>query len=63
MAKDNCPPHYWVIDSNNVGTCKKCNEVRDFGKMLRKCQSEEIEVRIERRKIGSKSRPRKVKYV
>jgi len=31
-----CPPHYWLIDSLNVGRCKFCNEVRDFGKEMAK---------------------------
>jgi len=26
--------HYWIIDSNNVGCCRYCEEVRDFGKLL-----------------------------
>ena len=26
--------HHWMIDNNNVGTCKKCGEVRDFGVLL-----------------------------
>ena len=24
--------HWWIIDSNNVGRCKYCSAVRDFGK-------------------------------
>lgn len=33
-----CPPHYWIIDSLNVGRCKKpgCGAVRDFGKEMMK---------------------------
>ena len=27
--------HYWVIDSDNVGRCKYCPEVRDFGSLRR----------------------------
>ena len=26
--------HHWMIDGNNIGTCKKCGEVRDFGALL-----------------------------
>ena len=26
--------HHWVIDENDVGTCKKCGEVRDFRALL-----------------------------
>ena len=35
-AKHKCPPHHFVIDLDNVGHCKYCPEVRDFGKLLRK---------------------------
>ena len=28
-----CPPHYWLIDSGNVGRCKYCGEVKDFGEL------------------------------
>ena len=28
--KHKCPPHYWIINSYNVGHCKYCPEVRDF---------------------------------
>ncbi len=27
----NCT-HHWIIDSDNIGRCKFCGEVRDFGK-------------------------------
>ena len=33
-----CPPHFWKIDSYNVGRCKYCPAVEDFGKLLRKEQ-------------------------
>jgi hypothetical protein len=36
FAKQTCPPHYWLIDSQNIGRCKKCGEKRDFGKALKK---------------------------
>jgi len=37
MAKEHrCPPHHWIIDSDNIGRCKYCGAVRDFGKELRK---------------------------
>jgi len=26
--------HHWIIDSNNIGTCRKCGEVRDFNRLL-----------------------------
>jgi len=31
-----CPPHHWIIGSDNIGRCKYCGVVRDFGKELRK---------------------------
>ncbi len=36
QKRESCPPHYWFIDSRNVGRCKYCGEVRDFGRLLRK---------------------------
>jgi len=35
-SKHKCPPHYWIIDSSNVGHCKYCPAVRDFGMLLQK---------------------------
>ncbi|MBU0847377.1 hypothetical protein KKH23_09365 [Patescibacteria group bacterium] len=34
--KHECPPHYWIINSENVGHCRYCPEVRDFGSLLQK---------------------------
>jgi len=28
--------HHWVIDDHDIGTCKKCGEVKDFGRLLAK---------------------------
>lgn len=40
LKKPKCPPHFWIIDSENVGRCNKpgygCGAVRDFGKELKK---------------------------
>ncbi len=36
LKKPPCPPHYWLINEKNVGRCKKCNEVRDFGKEMKR---------------------------
>ena len=33
MVKDNCT-HHWLIDSDNVGRCRHCLEVRDFRELL-----------------------------
>lgn len=27
--------HHWVINDRDVGTCRKCGEVRDFGAVQR----------------------------
>jgi len=37
-AVNRCPPHYWILDSLNVGRCKNpgCGAVRDFGAELAK---------------------------
>jgi len=32
--KHKCPPHHFIINSSNVGRCKDCPEVRDFGRLL-----------------------------
>jgi hypothetical protein len=37
-----CPPHYWLINSQNVGYCKKCGQVKDFGKELKKALKREF---------------------
>ncbi len=34
--KHTCPPHYFLIDSENVGHCRHCPEVRDFGLLLQR---------------------------
>jgi len=34
--KHKCPPHYWIISSENVGHCKYCPEVRDFARLLQR---------------------------
>jgi len=33
-AKHKCPPHHFILNSENVGHCKYCPEVRDFGELL-----------------------------
>ncbi|GAI42651.1 unnamed protein product [marine sediment metagenome] len=35
MAKGKCT-HHWIIDSEDIGVCKHCGEVKDFGKLQRK---------------------------
>ncbi len=34
--KHKCPPHHFIIDSDNVGCCRYCGEVRDFGRLLQR---------------------------
>ena len=34
MSKVNNCAHYWIINSDNVGHCRHCPEVRDFGLLL-----------------------------
>ncbi len=34
--KRKCPPHRWIINSQNVGHCKYCPAVRDFLELLRR---------------------------
>ena len=31
-----CPPHYWLVDSGDVGRCKYCGQVQDFGELREK---------------------------
>ena len=34
--KHKCPPHYFLINSENIGHCKYCPEVRNFLELLRR---------------------------
>ena len=34
--KHKCPPHYFLINSENIGYCKYCPEERDFLELLRR---------------------------
>lgn len=38
MTKDKhkCPPHHFMLNSENVGHCKYCPEVRNFAEKLRR---------------------------
>jgi len=51
----NCT-HHWLIDSDNVGCCKYCPEVRDFGRLL---QREGVFVVAGRRGAKAQKRGRK----
>jgi len=46
--KNPCPPHWWVIDSQNIGQCRKCGTVKDFGVLLGKYFHDEKEKKREK---------------
>ena len=56
--KHKCPPHYFVINSDNIGHCKDCPEVRDYGKLLGK---EEHLLKV-KSKLGSHRKRNKAIY-
>jgi len=31
-----CPPHHFMVNSENVGYCKDCPAVKDFGSLLQR---------------------------
>ena len=33
---NSCPPHYWIIDSENMGKCRWCPKTKDFAKLQAK---------------------------
>jgi len=35
-SKHVCPPHHFNVNSENVGHCKYCPAVKDFGELLMK---------------------------
>ncbi len=47
-----CPPHHWIINSENVGHCKFCPAVKDFGKLQRRFEREVSENRVKRKPKG-----------
>ena len=36
MAEGKCPPHHFIINSENVGHCRYCGEGWDFGRLLQR---------------------------
>lgn len=55
--KHKCPPHHFMIDSNDVGVCRYCGEVRNFRRLLeRERRAFEGGSSIPRKKSG---RPKK----
>jgi len=56
MSNEQCI-HHWKIDEFNMGRCKNCPAVRDFGALLKK---KVAEIRQPARQHGAKrGRPRK----
>jgi len=53
MAEGKCPPHHFIINSQNVGVCRDCPEVRDFGRLL---QREGFGVRSKSKNGGTKGK-------
>lgn len=51
--KHECPPHHFMIDSENVGHCKDCPAVKDFGRLL---QREGFGLRKKAKKGGTKGK-------
>ena len=47
--------HHWVIDASNVGHCKKCPAVRDFGALLKKQGADIVQARVQSAKRGRPS--------
>ena len=35
-SEHKCPPHHFIFNSENVGKCKYCSEVKDCGRLLRR---------------------------
>ena len=67
--KHKCPPHHFIVDSNDVGRCAYCPEVRDFRKLQRRERNEGKLLRsesyegISKATHGRRGRPRKDKGV
>lgn len=38
ITKDKCV-HHWLIDANEIGTCRFCNRKRDFRKLMKRATS------------------------
>ncbi|MBA7540292.1 hypothetical protein ES705_32587 [subsurface metagenome] len=36
--------HHWIIDSQNIGRCQKCQAVRDFSKLQRRLGQGQVPV-------------------
>ena len=60
MSKVSNCTHHFIIDSDNVGRCRYCPEVRDFGRLL---QREGVFAVAGRRGAKARKRGRKKKEV
>ncbi len=63
-----CPPHWWIIDSNNVGYCKFCDAIKDFDKLQRRYKKEasrkQAKIAVDSHNIGRpKVRRRYVQHI
>ena len=50
-----CPPHVWVIDEHNVGRCRECGAVRDFG-ALQEREAKASDIAVKRGRGSRKGR-------
>jgi len=39
IMPDSCV-HHWILDSRNIGTCRKCGAIRNFAALLRREEQE-----------------------
>ena len=52
--------HHWVIDEHNVGRCKNCPAVKDFGALQAKeARPAAVKIQLTGTRGGKKGRPRK----
>jgi len=55
-----CPPHDWVVDEHDVGRCKNCPAVKDFGALQRKeDQRAAVMIKLNGAHGGKKGRTKK----
>ena len=46
VEEKKCPPHHWILDSNDVGHCRFCPAVCDFSKLQRKEHEKTVSKRL-----------------
>lgn len=52
--------HHWIVDNLNVGRCKKCFMVKDFGSMLRRQAAKREQIMRDIGRKGVQSRLAKI---